>query len=459
MKKSELEQENKALKVRCERLARLLRSTQARGLGGIRILKQGLHVDDSCEETGSEQVSRCEDAMMRTLAYLARIVDPAALTQEQADQRVLQLRERDLELNDALNRYREEVLGEPISEDMLADVLAFMEKAMGKIALYTDDPDERSDISPLTEAWGMLCDAVALAQSTYYGNGSLATEHLASLIEAAEDLISNMMESGEVYDDHEQEETYGQLYPDVQRLMASIARGKEYLAEKKGAWWPVYRMPYPDESGRALRVHSMGEFDEAVLKLCAIRFASPESYIDFQEALERGVAFANRVDFIGSTVDMLIPDRGNQNELLTFVAFNQAFFTAAPEFYAYTNSLAPVAIVYEQLYQHTFTFIEDNLDEILQLATLLLAERQCLEEQLTEMNQCGVCGQEPCTWFWDPFASANPLLVIEPERTSVPFGAIAIGDQCKSCLEKGELLSFPFGGQSYQARVTEEIRE
>lgn len=76
--------------------------------------------------------------------------------------------------------------------------------------------------------------------------GTKATEPLQSLIEASETLIANMYEGGEAYNDHEQEETSFQLYPDVRRLNATIALAKKHLAEQESV--PVHRVPYPDGS-------------------------------------------------------------------------------------------------------------------------------------------------------------------------------------------------------------------
>ncbi len=314
------------------------------------------------------------------------MVDPAACTQSQADRTVQQLKEKGLHLADALKQYGARLLEESLFHDTVAGERTFIEKAMaqamGKIALYIDDPDEGCDLSPLTEALDGLREAMALVRQIYQGDGSQVAILLKSLIEAAEELIANMCGGGEAYDDHTLEETFGQLYSDVQRLHAAIAIAKEYLIKVA----PVYLVPYSDNSGRTVVVRSMDEFTDAALKLCAIRFASHECHDDFQEALVRGGEFENRVDFIGTMVDMLIPDMKRPDELLLFVAYNAAFFTEAPVHYASGNSLAPAAIVYEQLYQYTFNLIEDNLDEILAQATQLLAERQRREDQLTKAN-------------------------------------------------------------------------
>src|SRR5437762_12788054 len=53
-------------------------------------------------------------------------------------------------------------------------------------------------------------------------DGTIATDPLAALIEAAIGLLDNLA-SNEYYDDREQEPTYGQVYPDVRRLNATIA--------------------------------------------------------------------------------------------------------------------------------------------------------------------------------------------------------------------------------------------
>ena len=85
----------------------------------------------------------------------------------------------------------------------------------------------------------------------------------------------------------------------------------------------------------------MDEFTDAARSLCALRFACPECRDFFQQAFERGVEFENRVEFIGTTLDRFIPGPEEPNKLLVFVTFEKALFTAAPEYYAPVNSLAP----------------------------------------------------------------------------------------------------------------------
>ncbi len=53
-------------------------------------------------------------------------------------------------------------------------------------------------------------------------DGTHATEPLSALIEAARGLLNNLA-TNEYYNDHEQEPTCGQVYPDVRRLHATLA--------------------------------------------------------------------------------------------------------------------------------------------------------------------------------------------------------------------------------------------
>src|SRR5262245_42616667 len=58
-------------------------------------------------------------------------------------------------------------------------------------------------------------------------NGTIATDPLAALIEAAKGLLDSLA-TNEYYDDREQEPTYGQVYSDVRRLNATIAYAEQY---------------------------------------------------------------------------------------------------------------------------------------------------------------------------------------------------------------------------------------
>ena len=108
MKKSALEQRNKELEGENERLFRLLRSTQARALGVVRRLEQALLPDEEEDEAwGSEQVGQLEAALKEALALLARVVDPGAATQAQAEQTVQHLKAKGLQLHEALLHYSE----------------------------------------------------------------------------------------------------------------------------------------------------------------------------------------------------------------------------------------------------------------------------------------------------------------------------------------------------------------
>ena len=58
-------------------------------------------------------------------------------------------------------------------------------------------------------------------------DGTMATDPFAALIEAARGLLDSLA-SNEYSDDREQEPTYGQLYPDVRRLNATLAYAEQY---------------------------------------------------------------------------------------------------------------------------------------------------------------------------------------------------------------------------------------
>jgi hypothetical protein len=80
------------------------------------------------------------------------------------------------------------------------------------------------------------------------------------------------------------------------------------------------------------------------------------------------------------------------------------------------------------------------------LESLIEAAEALLANMYDGSDCCDVCGQEPCAWFWDPFAVANQLLRIVPEKSEVPVGVFAIGERCKQRLEEGETLSLSGNG-------------
>jgi len=70
-------------------------------------------------------------------------------------------------------------------------------------------------------------------------DGTHATEPLSALIEAARGLLNNLA-TNEYYNDHEQEPTCGQVYPDVRRLHATLA----YALQHQQALDPgAHRLP------------------------------------------------------------------------------------------------------------------------------------------------------------------------------------------------------------------------
>jgi hypothetical protein len=56
--------------------------------------------------------------------------------------------------------------------------------------------------------------------------GVKSLDPLTALIEVVEPLLEDLHEAGLDTNDHEQEEEYGELYPDVRRLYATIAYAK-----------------------------------------------------------------------------------------------------------------------------------------------------------------------------------------------------------------------------------------
>lgn len=108
MKKSALEQRNLELVRENERLAHLLRSTQARALGVHGLLERALHPDDEEGEAwGSEQAAQLEGAIKEAQGLLARVVDPLALTAALAEQTVRDVKAQGLHHHDALLQYSE----------------------------------------------------------------------------------------------------------------------------------------------------------------------------------------------------------------------------------------------------------------------------------------------------------------------------------------------------------------
>ena len=93
-------------------LTRRLRESRLAALFAIALLKRALAPEtvqgEPVDETASEQVERADRAMVAVIAQLARIVDPDALSQEQAEQTVERLGQAGILLDDAVRREREE---------------------------------------------------------------------------------------------------------------------------------------------------------------------------------------------------------------------------------------------------------------------------------------------------------------------------------------------------------------
>jgi predicted RNase H-like HicB family nuclease len=157
MRKDELEQQNQHLELKCKRLANLLTSTQTRALDSIRLLEEAVDVG-GCDwkDPGVRQV----------YDRLARIVDPAAHNQDQANQTVQQFRELGPRLFDALKQYMAGVFEESVPHDIEAFTANSVEEAiahaMDIIELYTGDPGRECDASSLTEALEALRLALTL---------------------------------------------------------------------------------------------------------------------------------------------------------------------------------------------------------------------------------------------------------------------------------------------------------
>ena len=94
------------------RLIRRLHESRSAALLAIALLKRALAPEtvqgEPVDETASEQVARADRAMVAVIAQLARIADPDALSQEQAEQTVVRLGQAGILLDDAVRREREE---------------------------------------------------------------------------------------------------------------------------------------------------------------------------------------------------------------------------------------------------------------------------------------------------------------------------------------------------------------
>jgi len=94
------------------RLKRRLQESQRAAIFAVSLLRRALGPEiiegKEVDETASEQVERADRAMRAVMAQLARIIDPDALSQEQAAQAVERLGQAGFLLEDAVRRERDE---------------------------------------------------------------------------------------------------------------------------------------------------------------------------------------------------------------------------------------------------------------------------------------------------------------------------------------------------------------
>lgn len=126
-----------ALRRKTAALKRRLREAQQAALASYDLLAKALGPEtwrgEVVEEAASEQVERSDRAMRAVLARLARIVDPDALSQEQAEQTVQRLREAGLAWDEVLGREWEEE-----RETRGRGVQATLERLIAALQLHHD---------------------------------------------------------------------------------------------------------------------------------------------------------------------------------------------------------------------------------------------------------------------------------------------------------------------------------
>ncbi len=204
--------------------------------------------------------------------------------------------------------------------------------------------------------------------------GTGATEPLAALIEAVGELLANLTEADLVTNDHKQELEYGELYPDIRRLYATLAFARQRET--------CYTVKYPD--GRITVQGSLEAFERAACSALASHLAVIADQANDEQALDADTgAFTNE---ICQVVDLVVPEPEDATSLLVFAVWNPAFFAAASEYYDVENGLEPAHIVYENAYQHTRRCLEEHWDGIIDQARQLAQqwsiqqdERQALD--------------------------------------------------------------------------------
>jgi hypothetical protein len=117
--------------------------------------------------------------------------------------------------------------------------------------------------------------------------------------------------------------------------------------------------------------NGMTHAHQARLMLCAAFLASTQmpSMQRLCARLTNGHPVA--VENIGPLVDALIPDMGDVNGLLASALSDPLLLSLEPDNYDPSNRLSPAALLYENLYQQTYCWVETYLDEIIRLALLI----------------------------------------------------------------------------------------
>jgi hypothetical protein len=140
-------------------LARRLCEARRGAITAIALLKQALEPEtlqgEVMEETASEQVMRADAAILAVIAQLARIVDPDALTQEQAQATVERLCEPGLFAGDTLLQEWEEsgVCG-------TRGLLVALRQLVSALQLYQDRDDRCCCVEVVDEEQCLYCTTV-----------------------------------------------------------------------------------------------------------------------------------------------------------------------------------------------------------------------------------------------------------------------------------------------------------
>ncbi len=125
------------------RLRRRLLESRRAALLAVSLLKRALGPEiikgKRVDETASEQVARADRAMLAGIAQLARIIDPEALSLEQAEQTVERLEQADILLDDGAEWGQDSVYG---ARGLLAALRQLVETIQLQLALERCSCDE-----------------------------------------------------------------------------------------------------------------------------------------------------------------------------------------------------------------------------------------------------------------------------------------------------------------------------